>query len=110
MLAAVYPGDGDKVGVLGNGNGSCGSWTRDKSLNPVQRAWVFGYVTASSQWLLPPERGVMRNLAEGTDADGVSAWVDNYCSSHPLETIYSAAEALVVVLGTKWHARHPKPK
>ena len=49
----------------------------------------------------------MRNLAEGTDADGVFAWIDNYCSAHPLETIYSAAEALVVTLGVKWQTNHP---
>jgi len=29
----------------------------------------------------------------GTDADGVWAWIDNYCQEHPIDRLFIAAEA-----------------
>ena len=40
-------------------------------------------LTAVSRWFLPDDRGVVRNLAEGTDNAGLMAWIDNYCAAHP---------------------------
>jgi len=96
----------DKSGaytIRGPGTVSCGTWTQDRQsrghLAFQDSAWVSGYVTAVNNYLW---RG--KDIAAGIDASGLDAWVDNYCASHPLDSIANAAEALVAEL----HAR-PQP-
>jgi hypothetical protein len=36
-----------------------------------------------------------RDPLHGMDADGVWAWVDNYCRDHPIDMILSASEAFL---------------
>ena len=80
----------------GAGISSCGQWSASrKSLSygdwglPAQ--WILGYVTAVNSYAGTPTRE--------TDAEGIMAWTDTYCQTHPLESIGTAASALVVDLG-----------
>ena len=107
---------GNAYMMLGAGPTSCGAWTQDHKSNPkspkgyAEDIWVTGYITAMNLWYLPRDRGISRNLAEGTDVDGLAGWIDNYCSANPLDNIADAAEALAVELATKWFAAHPPLK
>ena len=59
----------------------------------VFEGWVGGFLTGSNFVLSnsPPNIDI---FARATDAQGLWAWVDNYCQSHPLESVATAADAL----------------
>jgi hypothetical protein len=75
--------------MIGQGTLSCGTWTayrRNQSALGIQQ-WVLGFLSgvgfASAQFGRDPLNEV--------DAQGVWAWVDNYCQSYPLNRIVDAA-------------------
>jgi len=82
--------------ILGEGTMSCGEWTeRRQSENHrvlPESAWVLGYVTAMAR---VESARTGRKIASGIEGKGVEHWIDNYCSTHPLDDIASASEALV---------------
>ena len=114
LPAAAAAADEGKYAILGHGAVSCGIWTqgrrpllRDGS-QLMREAWVLGYITAVS-WSLPADRGVVRNLAEGTDVDGIFAWIDNYCAAHPPELLGYSIAILAGELRERWLTAHPRP-
>lgn len=71
---------------------SCGAWTKarnDRSdfVAPQYEMWVLGLVSGMN-WRGPPAR------SEGPDADALFAWVDQYCTAHPLDLVVTAADKL----------------
>jgi hypothetical protein len=80
--------------ILGHGNQSCGSWLQARRSESwpalVQQGWLSGYVTAFNNYA--SRNG---NISAGTDVDGLFAWVDNYCQSHPLDSLFGAGGALI---------------
>ena len=86
--------------AIGSGTVSCGSWTAYRpayipggsatlsSQNALQnQAWVLGFLSGV---------GFIGNGDDplnGMDAQGVWAWIDNYCQAHPIENIAQAAAA-----------------
>lgn len=76
--------------AIGVGTMSCGSWTAARR---TQGADAF----ALQQWVAGFLSGIgyqgPGNPLNGVDAEGVWAWIDNYCRSHPLDKIRMAAEA-----------------
>lgn len=95
--------------VIGEGQGSCGNWTKAQAHRPhiggdammpvtiadiplsAQTAWVQGFLSAFNHY----GGATAPNIVDGIDANGVFAWIDNYCAEHPLDTIASASVALV---------------
>ena len=80
--------------VIGLGLNSCDSWTAAR-LTP-QATLAF----AEGQWVLAFLSGVGfmggetgNNPLNGIDAQGVWAWIDDYCRVHPLEKIAQASAA-----------------
>jgi hypothetical protein len=78
--------------LLGSGANSCGSWTAhmlEYSRPDLQEAaWVLGFLSGIGY--------VGKNgdaPLDGMDAQGVWAWIDNYCHAHPIENIGLAAAA-----------------
>ena len=57
----------------------------------TQTAWVQGFISAFNYY----GGATAPDIASGTDANGVFAWIDNYCAAHPLDTIATATIALV---------------
>lgn len=86
--------------VLGMGNKSCGSWVADRKaksgVDLVEEAWVLGFLSAYNEF--GPEAD---DVTAQTDVAGVSGWIDNYCTAHPLDTIALAAQALIVELNKR---------
>src|SRR5271165_5759814 len=80
----------DAVTLGGAGLASCESWTTARRDQNVE-------VLAIQQWVL----GFLSGLAEtatidplnGTDGEGVYAWIDNYCQEHPIDQLVTAVEA-----------------
>jgi hypothetical protein len=75
--------------IMGAGIRTCGTWTAARrERRPMEyEAWILGYLSGI---------GSTHNLTgvnplQGVDAEGVWAWIDNYCSAHPLAPINQAA-------------------
>jgi hypothetical protein len=90
-----------KVRILGSGSASCGVWTaarHDKHAGGFEQ-WVLGYASGVGSGSHASGRQDVNPLL-GVDAQGVLAWIDNYCRDHPLEMVVDAANAFV--------AAHPR--
>jgi hypothetical protein len=95
--------------MMGQGTSSCGSWTearRTKALHQhTHQQWVFGFLSGANLGLVDPANKTITPYApdfiKGGDFDSVVAWIDNYCSAHPLDSIGTAALALVFELRSR---------
>ena len=86
------PARAQSIHMIGAGVSTCGTWTADrKTPNSVlalsDGQWVLGFLTgvAITNHNADPLRGL--------DANGVLAWVDNYCQANPIKQIVDAALA-----------------
>lgn len=86
---------------------SCGAWTRERERRSqtyqVYAFWVLGMFTGANIYH-PFARG---DLGAGTDSNGLLAWVDLHCRSHPLETVVGAALILMRELEGRRPAQPP---
>jgi hypothetical protein len=107
--------------AFGSGTKSCGEWTKAEAERrpvssggtmltqtgsdiPGQTQWIAGFLTAFNYY-----QSATPNVAEGTDMNGVFAWMDTYCAAHPLDPIAKAAIALVAELSKRWSGgAHPQ--
>lgn len=85
------------LAVRGSGAVSCGSWTSEHQQNSIVASgmdlWLMGYVTAYNRWTFKGP-----DVADGTDNAGLVAALSQYCATHPLDTVETAAENLVMQL------------
>jgi hypothetical protein len=100
--------DGD---IRGAGTASCGQWTAYRKpgdlLAAAFESWLMGYLSAFATF---QEGG--REILGGTDNMAFVGWVSNFCKAHPLDSINSAALALVTEMTRKATAavhQHPQP-
>jgi hypothetical protein len=88
----------DRYTILGQGNQSCGKWIADRRQDNLaahtEEAWLLGYLTAYNEWSNDPN-DPNANVTKETDADGVFAWMDNFCQSHPVDTIATGSTSLI---------------
>jgi hypothetical protein len=89
---------------LGPGGASCGSWlTERQAKSPLSRimdGWVLGYLSGSSI----TEQAMHKDtpdMLHGVDVAGVFAWMDKYCSEHPIDQLASATIQLWSTLRRK---------
>jgi hypothetical protein len=90
-LSQKYFGPGDK---------SCGTWTADRRTDATAAlaydTWVLGFVsginTSETISLNHPD------ILKRADVKGIIGWMDNYCASHPLDSVISTVIKLVVEL------------
>ena len=95
----------DTFAVIGFGSTSCGSWTAARrALNAATAVgyeqWVLGFVASVPEDValgsfVTSRRTARMDPLKNTDAQVVWGWIDNYCASHPLETVKRAAAAFV---------------
>jgi hypothetical protein len=92
-LMAVAPVEAQAWRVIGAGVDSCGTWTEDRRVRGVgaqqDQQWVVGFLSGAA--FTGPNLDPSNNM----DAQGIWAWVDNYCHSNPIKTIRDAAEDFV---------------
>jgi hypothetical protein len=107
-LAANAQGGGTFT-VRGVGLDSCGAWSEHRRgpapddpqhgwPRMVQESWVLGYVSSFDEHSLVPI-GRVDNVA-------LLAWVDNYCSGHPLDSVQQASDSLIQELGSRISQPH----
>jgi hypothetical protein len=94
LVAALTIGgtDAQAFRVIGTGNDSCGTWTADRRVGGraagQDQQWILGFLSGISY-----EGSEDVDTLKGMDAEGVFAWMDNYCQAHPIEDIIDAGEA-----------------
>jgi hypothetical protein len=78
--------------MVGLGGNSCGSWTASRRVTSaaLSEQWILGFLSGLG-W--EGKNDPLVNM----DAKGVWAWIDNYCSAHPIEKIADAAGAFFTV-------------
>lgn len=106
--------------VLDVGASSCGKWmearkVRGAPAEVMHTSWIYGYLSAVAASLESDARGAVflgknsQTLIEKADilnskyidASAINAWMDNYCRSHPVETIADALRILLAGLKEK---------
>ena len=94
---ATAADENGKYMVVGDGRISCEIWSARRSDDSVGSAsleqWLYGYVTSFNRWV--PS---IVNIARGSNHEGLSVWVDNYCLKNPRQDLADAAEFLLVDL------------
>ena len=79
--------------VIGNGAKTCGTWTQEHTAGTADYYylgnWVVGYMSGVNVYTDGPDF-----LAQ-IDPNAVVKWIDNYCTTNPLELIASGAHALL---------------
>ena len=82
---------------------SCGVWQQARQASSLKRGlmaqWVVGFLSGVN--LESPSTDFLL----GNDFDGLMAWVDNYCQSHPLDKVATAASNLVIELRSRASGR-----
>ncbi len=100
--SVAHPDSSGHYQIVGYGTESCGTWVeerRDPSKSwsvLADKGWISGFLSAYN--VFGPGSG---NVRRDTDSDGTSAWIDNYCLAHPLESLSDAVQALVSTLESK---------
>jgi hypothetical protein len=96
------PNNNEPRALFGEGTSSCGTWTvarQQRSVTAGRAAqWVAGYLSGVNTTSDKPD------VLSGLDFDAMVAFVDNYCSAHPLDPIAGAA----IVLMMELRRRHPQ--
>jgi hypothetical protein len=78
--------------LLGAGtNQSCGSWLAARASHDYfsMGNWALGFLSGVGLY------STDLNPLHGVDADGVSYWLDNYCSAHPTDRFADALRAFI---------------
>jgi hypothetical protein len=92
--------------IYGGGTESCGQWIA--SANNGTRgwllSWVLGWVTAAGHYGVGAMYAKSPALQD-SDADAIAAWLDNYCSTHSLDKMPKAVDALVQELAHRESGR-----
>ncbi|HZK89922.1 MAG TPA: hypothetical protein VFC56_07235 [Stellaceae bacterium] len=90
--------------IVGAGSRPCGSWLQVRNqTNPdsaVLQSWVLGYITSVNANVLT----VNQDVADGTNPGALFSWIDDYCASHPLDSLARATGGLLDSLRAKNHA------
>jgi hypothetical protein len=96
-LAAATPVKGPEIFYGFPDQDSCGYWIQErrKGANGSQlwEGWILGFITGLN--VFGTNNG---NVAPDVKAEGLQAWVDQYCADHPLDSISVAAVKLAEAL------------
>jgi hypothetical protein len=86
--------------IIGFGTASCGEWTSARAATDpktvILMSWVGGYLSAYN--VIGIVRGKFDNITGGVDGEGLWAWIDNYCSQNPLDSLAFATTSLAAEL------------
>jgi hypothetical protein len=105
LLWAVPAQAGNGYSILGAGGRPCGNWLRARSQaapdSAVLQSWVLGYITSINANVLT----VTSDVTAGMTPEALFSWIDNYCATHPLDSVARAAAGLSDSLRAKNNAR-----
>jgi hypothetical protein len=95
LVAAISTAQAQERAVIGPASFSRGKWTNTPKRSPergVYEKWVLGYLSGVNVHQTGPD------FLRDTDAEGLTAWIDNYCRRNPLHHVNQAVLELLDVL------------
>jgi hypothetical protein len=109
-LLIADPSYGQKTPILGASTISCGEWVTNRQQLAATRSastalwgeaqWILGYVTAMNSAV-----GPQADFRAGLNESAMMVWVDDYCHAHALDSLGTAASALVLELSRRAAAK-----
>ncbi len=95
--AAVAADKSGSYTTFGAGNNTCESWMTERGKGEPRawqlQQWLLGYVSAYNNWV---HKG--QNVANGTNAKEMFAWIDKYCADRPRDMLATVVEELILDL------------
>ena len=86
------PPEGQARSSIGPLDFSCGKWIKTSKRtaeHQVLQSWILGFLSGVNFQNLDGD------FLQGRDADGLTAWIDNYCRRNPLSATTQAAFELI---------------
>lgn len=88
--------------IYGSGTDSCGDWianraSKTRSIDAkLELSWMLGWLSADGLDIgeIKSQYAQKGFHLKRTDANAVAEWLDNYCRTHPLSTLYDSTAAL----------------
>ena len=77
--------------ILSEGLSTCGEYTSEPEKQAIRVEWVLGYISGGNSCAPLPETMVGSSFQMPATVFG---WLQSYCTSHPLNIMAAAAEAL----------------
>lgn len=100
LAISAAAGAADKSGsytAFGAGNNTCESWLKERGKGEPRawqlQQWLLGYVSAYNNWV---HKG--QNVADGSNAKEMFAWVDEYCADRSRDMLATVVEELILDL------------
>jgi hypothetical protein len=101
FIAGAIETRAQSVTTLGFGNKSCSAWIEARRAHnaaaDVFECWVAGFLSGSNSIIASnPALGIdtLKQVSVQGEAQGLWAWIDNYCQANPLNSVATAADAL----------------
>jgi hypothetical protein len=77
--------------ILSEGMSTCGEYIAEPWKQSIRMEWVLGYISGANSRSPPGEASAGSSFQMPATVLG---WLQSYCTSHPLDVMASAAEAL----------------
>ena len=87
--------------IQGAGAIPCGKWISERATggHNMALAWVMGFMSSYNHYVRSSSK---RNGVFGEiDHNSIALWMDNYCKSNPLESVYSGSDKLIEEMNEK---------
>lgn len=100
-MALGYATSATASGIQGAGAIPCGKWVAQRTTGDhhMALAWVMGFMSSYNHYV---ESSSKKNGVFGEiDHNSIALWLDNYCKSNPLESVYSGSYKLVEEMDKK---------
>ncbi|WP_152539352.1 hypothetical protein [Methylomicrobium lacus] len=89
--------------IKGAGGSTCGAWLQYRKSNDYasELNWIQGFISSYNQFVYsgPNPNGIFGSA----DYRSIAVWMDNYCMTHPLESVYRGTLELVEELKQRAH-------
>lgn len=70
------------------GRPDCGEWVKASASSPRMKAWLLGYMSGLNAKHQETKKKPDDPLDRVASAQQIFLWMDNYCKSNPLKTLF----------------------
>jgi hypothetical protein len=95
ILATFTPDLTVAAAIRGAGAASCGTWLNDRANNAhnPSLAWIMGFMSSYNHF--HDLEGSGSGVFAGIDHNSIAFWMDNFCRSSPLSSVYKGTLTLI---------------
>jgi len=95
MVVSCYATNVSAESIQGAGAMPCGNWVEKRASggHNMALAWVMGFMSSYNHFV--DESGKKNGVFGEIDYNSIALWMDNYCRSNPLKSVYSGSYTLI---------------